>query len=253
VKADVDLEAAKVRGWLKPELLDSALHGAAMRAVAAGDYDTAVFEAFKAVESAVRMKGGYLDTEFGVELMHKAFDPTNGPLRDPGAKISRREARRNLFMGAMGELRNPKAHGDPTITDPREAIEDMMTANLLLRMVLQPKITPQSEAEYTEILNELLAEESKISEACKGGSAYQVHLSEAGRGAIIALFDKANTKLSKLRLQSAHAQIPDFRDYLTGPVELITVYHRFRSLTQAMQREWDERKKHGRVKGARTG
>ena len=145
-------------------------------------------------------------------------------------------------MGAMGELRNPKAHSDPTITDPREAIEELMTASLLLRMVLQPALTPQSEAEYTETLSELLAEESAVSEACKGRSAYQDHLSEARCGEIIALLDKAEAKLSKLRLEAACVQIPDFRDYLKGPVELITVYQRFRSLTQAMQREWGERK-----------
>jgi hypothetical protein len=58
VKTDVDLEAAKTRGWLKRELLDSALHGAAMSAFAAGDYDAAVFEAFTAVENAVRGKAG---------------------------------------------------------------------------------------------------------------------------------------------------------------------------------------------------
>jgi uncharacterized protein (TIGR02391 family) len=106
-----------------------------MNAFAAGDYDTAVFEAFKAVENAVRKKGDYPSAEFGVELMRKAFDPTNGPLRDPSAKQSRRVARQNLFMGAMGELRNPKAHGDPTITDPREAIEEMMSASVLLRII----------------------------------------------------------------------------------------------------------------------
>lgn len=135
VKTNVDLQAAQARGWLKRELLDPALHGAAMNAFAAGDYDTAVFEAFKAVENAVRKKGGYPVTDFGVELMRKAFDPASGPLRDPSAKKGRLEARRNLFTGAMGELRNPKAHGDPTITDPREAIEEMMSASLLLRIV----------------------------------------------------------------------------------------------------------------------
>lgn len=135
VKTDVDFKAAKVRGWLAPELLHPELRGAALRAFAAGDYDTAVFEAFKAVEIAVRKKGRFPSTDFGVALMRKAFDPTSGPLRDTTAKPSRREARQNLFMGAMGELRNPKAHDDPTITDPQMAIEELMTASLLLRII----------------------------------------------------------------------------------------------------------------------
>ena len=34
-----------------------------------GDFDTAVFEAFKKVEIEVRRKGGYPDTAIGVSLM----------------------------------------------------------------------------------------------------------------------------------------------------------------------------------------
>lgn len=40
-----------------------------------------------------------------------------------------------LFNTSGGELRNPKAHSDPTITDPLVAIEEMMTASVLLRIV----------------------------------------------------------------------------------------------------------------------
>ena len=38
-----------------------------------GDYDTAVFQAFKQVEVAVREAGYYADTELGVRLMRSAF------------------------------------------------------------------------------------------------------------------------------------------------------------------------------------
>jgi hypothetical protein len=59
--------------------------------------------------------------------------------RDPGTIAaggrSRREARRDLFKGAIGELRNPKGHNDPTITDTLIAVEEMMTAGALLRIV----------------------------------------------------------------------------------------------------------------------
>ncbi len=40
-----------------------------------------------------------------------------------------------LFTGAFGELRNPKAHGDPTITDPLVAVEEMMAVGTLQRIV----------------------------------------------------------------------------------------------------------------------
>jgi hypothetical protein len=71
----------------------------------------------------------------GVNLMAAAFDPPSGPLRDQSASEPRQRARANLFKGAMGELRNPRAHGDPTITDPLVAIEEIMTASALLRIV----------------------------------------------------------------------------------------------------------------------
>jgi uncharacterized protein (TIGR02391 family) len=135
VDTTVDLDAAKVRDWLKPELLHKTMPVAVMNSFASADYDTAVFEAFKAVESAVRKKGGFTQSDFGVELMRKAFHPDQGPLRDQGATRSRRERRQELFMGALGELRNPKGHNDPTITDPRLAIEEIMTASVLLRIV----------------------------------------------------------------------------------------------------------------------
>ena len=94
-----------------------------------------MFDAFKTVETTVRKRGSYPESLVGVKLMRMAFDPDNGPLRDPAALPERRRAIQNLYMGAMGGLRNPKGHNDPTITDPREAIEDIITASLLLRMI----------------------------------------------------------------------------------------------------------------------
>jgi hypothetical protein len=38
------------------------------------------------------------------------------------------------LKGAMGELRNPKGHNDPSITDTLTAVEEMMTAGALLRI-----------------------------------------------------------------------------------------------------------------------
>ncbi len=138
VNTAVDHAAAKVRDWLRPELLDPRLHGSCLNAFRNGDYDLAVFEAFKRVEAEVRRKGGYSASDFGAGLMNKAFDPSTGPLRDVPASPSRQRARQKLFEGAMGELRNPKAHaGDPPIADPRLAIEEILAASLLLRIVGQ--------------------------------------------------------------------------------------------------------------------
>jgi hypothetical protein len=64
-----------------------------------------------------------------------SFNPQAGPLAHMKAPRSRRERRCELFTGARGELRNPKAHNDAAITDPLIAVEEMMTAGALLRIV----------------------------------------------------------------------------------------------------------------------
>jgi uncharacterized protein (TIGR02391 family) len=131
---------AKLRSRFTREMFHPSLPDAAWNSFRSGDYDTAVFEAFKAVEVAVRKKGvgknGIVEGDHGVPLMRKAFDPKSGPLTDMSIQPpSRKDRRGELFTGAFGELRNPKAHGDPTITDPLIAVEELMTAGTLQRIV----------------------------------------------------------------------------------------------------------------------
>lgn len=83
----------------------------------------------------MRAEGKFSESDFGVDLMSKAFDPDKGPLTDTALPRPRRNARQRLFMGAMGDLRNPRSHGDPTIFDPKIAIEEIMAASLLLRTI----------------------------------------------------------------------------------------------------------------------
>jgi uncharacterized protein (TIGR02391 family) len=116
------------------EMFHLSLPDAAWNAFSVGDYDTAVFEAFKSLEVAVRTKCGFASTDFGAGLMKKVFDPDSGPLRDQAATRSRRVARCELFTGSFGEIRNPKGHNDPTITDTLVAVEELMTAGMLRRI-----------------------------------------------------------------------------------------------------------------------
>jgi uncharacterized protein (TIGR02391 family) len=86
-----------------------------------GDYDVAVLQAFKEVEIAVRraanIKGaGYADSEIGVPLMRKAFQPESGPLADKNLIAAEREAEMHLFAGAIGHAKNPASHRDVAIT-----------------------------------------------------------------------------------------------------------------------------------------
>lgn len=100
-----------------------------------GEYDGAVFQAMKAVEVAVRNASASPHKLIGVNLMRAAFHPENGILADMDTEFSEREARMALFAGAIGSYKNPQSHRDVNLEHPEEAIEIIMLANHLLRIV----------------------------------------------------------------------------------------------------------------------
>lgn len=100
-----------------------------------GEYDTAVFQSFKEVEVAVREKTGLPDDLTGVALMRKAFDVSNGPLTNLSAEKGEREAAQHLFAGAIGSYKNPYSHRNVVINEPTEAVEMIMLASHLLKIV----------------------------------------------------------------------------------------------------------------------
>lgn len=100
-----------------------------------GKYDTAVFEAMKAVEVAVRQVAGFTAADIGTKLMRKAFDFENGPLTDKTTEQAECQARNDLFSGAIGSYKNPHSHRNVALDDPDEAAEVIMLANHLLRIV----------------------------------------------------------------------------------------------------------------------
>jgi uncharacterized protein (TIGR02391 family) len=99
-----------------------------------GDYDTAVFQAFKEVEVRIRDVGGFADTDIGTALVRLAFDKDKGPLTDMTAPIPEREALSHLFAGAIGSYKNPHSHRKVPI-DAHEAVEMVVLASHLLGIV----------------------------------------------------------------------------------------------------------------------
>jgi uncharacterized protein (TIGR02391 family) len=104
-----------------------------------GKYDQAVLVAMKAVEVAVRDAAGFLDSDYGTDMIARAFNENNGPLRDPNAQPAERIALRNLFIGTHGSYKNPHSHRHVALDDPDEAAEIIMLANHLLRIVASRK------------------------------------------------------------------------------------------------------------------
>lgn len=100
-----------------------------------GDFDNASFEAMKAVEVAVRDASGLPATSLGTKLMKAAFNPETGPLTDTDADPGERAGRMELFSGAIGSYKNSQSHRDVNLDDPNEALEIILLANHLLRIV----------------------------------------------------------------------------------------------------------------------
>ena len=128
------LEAYRRSNLLPRHLLHGTLAQKVWASFLRGDYDTAVFQAFKEVEVRVRAAGGFGPGDLGVDLMRKAFKPDDGPLSDRSAPRPEQESLMHLFAGAVGCYKNPHSHRDVVI-ESTEAVEMIMVASHLLNIV----------------------------------------------------------------------------------------------------------------------
>lgn len=120
---------------LPSEGLDPILVQKVKQAFIHGDYETAIFQAFKEVEVRVRTKAKLANRDIGVDLMRKAFGPPTGPLVDKESHPGEQSACMELFTGAIGTYKNPASHRYVNMTDPHEAADIIHIANTLLRIV----------------------------------------------------------------------------------------------------------------------
>jgi uncharacterized protein (TIGR02391 family) len=143
LKSRGDVDAYR-KGSLLPkgqlhELIAAKVYPAFLR----GEYDTAVFQAFREVEIAVRGAGSFRAEDYGSDLMRDAFRPVNrpekpvakpGPLTDTTLPVAEQEGMANLFAGAIALYKNPQSHRYVP-TEPIDAAEVIVFASHLLRMV----------------------------------------------------------------------------------------------------------------------
>jgi uncharacterized protein (TIGR02391 family) len=120
------------------ERLDMDLHPAIEARVRSsflrGDFEQAVFGAFKEVEVRVRVASGSSQSLLGVPLMQQALGPDK-PLADPAMDRGEKVAEMNLFAGFMGLFKNPTSHRSVDYESPTEAAEVVLLADLLLRLL----------------------------------------------------------------------------------------------------------------------
>jgi len=140
MKAPEDIASFSRSRRIQRELLHPRIAQKVWAAFMRSEFDIAVFQAMKAVEVAVREAGGFGAGDLGTNLMRSAFHVDTGPLTDPKAERSERQARSDLFAGAIGSYKNAQSHRDVNIQDADEAYELVMLANHLLRIVDQRNI-----------------------------------------------------------------------------------------------------------------
>jgi uncharacterized protein (TIGR02391 family) len=108
-----------------------------------GDYETAIFKAFRFVEEQVRAKSGLGAGDIGVDLMTKAFNPTKGLLEVPTCAVpAEQEGIMSLFRGAISLFKNPSSHRTVNYNDRIIAIQTIGFAELLLDILSKATLRP---------------------------------------------------------------------------------------------------------------
>jgi uncharacterized protein (TIGR02391 family) len=138
-KTREDLAAYRKVSLLPRTQLHPLIAGRVYPAFLRGEYDTAIFQAFREIEVAVRQASTLPQNLVGVSLMRAAFTPPKnnlpaGPLADMQLPVGEQDAMAHLFAGAFGVYRNSTGHRHVP-TDPAEAAEVLMFTSQLLRIV----------------------------------------------------------------------------------------------------------------------
>jgi uncharacterized protein (TIGR02391 family) len=139
LKSREDLDAYRKANILPKAQLHPLIASVVYPAFLRGDYDTAIFAAFKEVEVTVRTAGKFTLDLYGEDLMRAAFGPGNktkraGPLADTTLPSGEQMAMSHLFAGAFGVYRNSTGHRHVE-AEAVDAAEVIVFASQLLRTI----------------------------------------------------------------------------------------------------------------------
>jgi uncharacterized protein (TIGR02391 family) len=104
-----------------------------------GEYDTAVFQAFKEVEKAARGAAKMPSHSHGSGLLERAFKAKVGPIADPTLEDEEQRGDEMLVVGAFKRYRNASGHRDVDYDDIVEVAEILSLASLILRKIEPPQ------------------------------------------------------------------------------------------------------------------
>ena len=99
-----------------------------------GEFESAVLQAFKTIETNIREKIGAEPEEVGIKLIRRAFNPENGELTNYKLPKSERESFANYIAGAFGYYKNPCSHRDIEM-DFISAFDRIVVASDLLKVI----------------------------------------------------------------------------------------------------------------------
>ena len=115
--------------------LNRDIYRAAIKLFEDGHYANAIENAFKVLESKVKIRSGRNDLH-GTDLMQTVFSPKNPILKfntlQNDSEISEQQGMMFLYSGLISALRNPRAHNIIEDT-PQMAIEIISFINLLVK------------------------------------------------------------------------------------------------------------------------
>ncbi len=134
-ESEEDFRKFQMARQMNRDLLHPAIAEEVWLAFVRGNLAEAVFTAMRAVEIAVREAAGFPEGDHGLPMIRRAFNKDEGPLSDSRQEVAEREALMHLFAGAIGSYKNPHSHRNLPMDDAREAIEIVMLASHLLRIV----------------------------------------------------------------------------------------------------------------------
>lgn len=104
--------------------------------LADGYYSSAVENAFKCLNNAVKEKSGLMRLD-GDSLMRQAFSANSPTLKlnsfQSPSEHNEQRGYMDIFAGVMSGIRNPRAHEHEIMDDPDVALEMIIIANHLMR------------------------------------------------------------------------------------------------------------------------